>query len=111
MQVLNVTMKYETSLSHNFYSKCLNKTFFFSFQNPEVGRYFSLKGVVKLYLYFYTGLLPFISFKETHLEIPLFTKDTSSLSRAQRLVVRMISFLIARPALFRHLKRRGIPVS
>ncbi|XP_046458062.1 lysophospholipase D GDPD1-like [Daphnia pulex] len=80
------------------------------YQNPEVGRYFSLTGVLKLYLYFFTGLLPFISLKETHLEIPLYTsKETSHLSRRQQLILRLAKFLIIRPALFRHLNKRGIP--
>ena len=81
-------------------------------QNPEVYRYFSLTGVVKLYLYFYTGLLPFIPLTETHLEIPLYTpKETSRLSHRNRLFLRVASFAIIRPALFRHLDKRGIPVS
>ena len=80
-------------------------------QNPEVGRYFSLTGVVKLYLFFFTGLLPFISLKETHLEIPLYSsKETSHLTRRQQFILRLAKFLIIRPALFRHLNKRGIPV-
>jgi len=30
---------------------------------------FSKAGVIKLYLFFYTGLLPFIPIKETHFEV------------------------------------------
>ncbi|KAK4011937.1 lysophospholipase D GDPD1 [Daphnia magna] len=83
--------------------KCYN-------QNPEVGRYFSIKGVIKLYLYFFTGLLPFIPLAETHLEIPLYSvKDISHRTRRQQMYLQLVRFLIIRPALFRHLNKRGIP--
>lgn len=70
-----------------------------------------MSGVIKLYLYFYTGLLPFISFKETHLEIPLFSRDPKTLTRRQRWFFWIATAFIVRPSLFRHLEKRGIPVS
>ena len=39
--------------------------------NPKVGLLFSSLQFIKLYLLFYTGLLPFVTIKETHLEIPM----------------------------------------
>ena len=39
--------------------------------NPRVGLLFSSLRFVKLYILFYTGLLPFVHIKESHLEIPM----------------------------------------
>jgi len=50
------------SFKENGSLKCYQK-------NSNVGRMFSKTGAVKLYLLFYTGLLPFIPIKETHFEI------------------------------------------
>lgn len=66
---------------------------------------------MKLYLYFYTGLLPFIPLTETHLEIPLYLpKETKRLTQRQQLFLWIASILVVRPALFKHLEKRGIPV-
>ncbi len=40
-------------------------------KNPEVGLFFSAPRLLLLMVLFYTGLLPFISLRETHLEIPM----------------------------------------
>jgi hypothetical protein len=39
--------------------------------NPDIGLFFSFREFFRLLLLFYTGLLPFVSLKETHLELPM----------------------------------------
>jgi len=39
-------------------------------QNPDVPLFCSMRRVALIFLWFYTGLLPFIPLKETHFEIP-----------------------------------------
>ena len=39
--------------------------------NSNIGLIFSMAQVLRLYILFYLGLLPFTNIKETHLELPL----------------------------------------
>ncbi len=39
--------------------------------NPKIGLFFSFSKFLKLLLLFYTGLLPFLGLRETHLELPM----------------------------------------
>jgi hypothetical protein len=43
-----------------------------------MGLFFSFAEFLKLLLLFYTGLLPFLSLKETHLEVPMLSVFLSS---------------------------------
>lgn len=83
--------------------------------NPEVGLFFSLPGVLRLLLLFYTGLLPFVSIRETHLEIPLIStwlphklqgKFSPTVIQA---IIRVGDALLMNKTLFAHLSARGIP--
>lgn len=65
----------------------------------------------------YTGLLPFIPLKETHLEIFLpsiylrrMGASNPSFLPLEKLVVHTINVLLIRPCLFEHLRARGIHV-
>jgi glycerophosphoryl diester phosphodiesterase len=87
--------------------------------DPSVGLFFSLPSFLKLYLLFYTGLLPFLPLKETHLEIPMpsiFYNEkyrtavgNVGLARLPLWVLRLADSLIMAPRLFRHLAARGVP--
>ncbi|XP_076801122.1 lysophospholipase D GDPD1-like isoform X1 [Clavelina lepadiformis] len=80
--------------------------------DSEIPIFFSMRRVAFLYLWFYTGLLPFIPLKETHLEIILpdvFNRVEFSFSRGQRIILSVLGFLVRSKVLFDHLKGRGIP--
>ncbi len=78
--------------------------------NPRVGLYFSLKGVLLLLVLFYTGLLPFLPIRETHLEIPLISAmRRPHHSRTRCAVIYLLDKILMRRSLFRHLAQRGIP--
>ncbi len=81
--------------------------------NPETGLLFSFKEVLKLLLLFYSGLLPFMTFRETHLEIPmplsLKYKLGAEITLKQKILLHMADWLLMRRWLFEHLKARGIP--
>jgi len=87
-------------------------------KNPDVGILFSMSRVVKLYILFYTGFLPFVSLKETHLEIPMPSsflnpmyrtpEGNVNLARLSPLMLSLIDWLLMSPLLFRHLKSRGV---
>jgi len=86
--------------------------------NPRIGLLFSSLQFVKLYLLFYTGLLPFVNIKETHLEIPMpsvfldekfRSKDGNvGLARMSPWLTRLIDWLLMSPQLFLHLEKRGV---
>ncbi|XP_026677671.1 lysophospholipase D GDPD1-like [Diaphorina citri] len=83
-------------------------------QNPEVNRFFSMQRVAQLLFLYYSGLLPFVPIKETHLEIFLpqifkkYLKVTSVASKPR--LVQLVDFLLIRKSLFEHLQKRGIHV-
>ncbi|XP_015595904.1 lysophospholipase D GDPD1 isoform X2 [Cephus cinctus] len=85
--------------------------------NPNVNLLFSMQRVTLLIILMYTGLLPFISLRETHLEIFLPSiylrrkgRPSSTFLPLEKLVVRSINILLMRPCLFNHLRARGIHV-
>ncbi|XP_017752357.1 PREDICTED: glycerophosphodiester phosphodiesterase domain-containing protein 1-like isoform X1 [Eufriesea mexicana] len=85
--------------------------------NPNINLLFSMKRVTLLLVFLYTGLLPFIPLKETHLEIFLPSiylryKGGSSPTflSLEKIIIRSISILLMRPCLFNHLRARGIHV-
>ncbi|ESO97696.1 hypothetical protein LOTGIDRAFT_103735 [Lottia gigantea] len=83
-------------------------------ENPEIPLLFSMKKVITLLILFYTGLLPFIPFKESCLEIimPCILLDTKkfqlNLNKKQGYLVKFLNMILMRPLLFKHLERRGI---
>lgn len=81
--------------------------------NPNIPTLFSIGGVVKLILLFYSGLLPFVPLKESTLEVlmpSIFLGDDvlPIIGGKMRFVLRVLDVLLMRPALFHHLERRGI---
>ncbi|GFO02454.1 glycerophosphodiester phosphodiesterase domain-containing protein 1 [Plakobranchus ocellatus] len=83
--------------------------------NPRVPLLFSGMRVLYLVLLFWTGLLPFFTIKESFLEVlaPALVLDSERLfqkkfGRFIRFVVWAGDKLLIRPALIRHLERRGI---
>ncbi|EFN83219.1 lysophospholipase D GDPD1 [Harpegnathos saltator] len=85
--------------------------------NPSVNLLFSMQRVTMLIFLMYTGLLPFVPLKETHLEIFLpsiylrrIGGPSPTFLPLEKLVVRTINVLLMRPCLFNHLRARGIHV-
>ncbi|XP_066593268.1 lysophospholipase D GDPD1-like isoform X2 [Prorops nasuta] len=84
--------------------------------NPNVNLLFSTKRAMLLVLWMYTGLLPFMPLKETHLEICLpsiLLRKRLALNppinvTLEKFLIRCMSILLMRPALFNHLRSRGI---
>jgi len=88
-------------------------------ENPDVGLLFSAPRIALLLLLYYSGLLPFVSLRETHLEVPMLSifldkkfsteETTISFAKLPRIVLIICDFLLFRPSLIRHLADRGIP--
>lgn len=82
--------------------------------NPSIGLFFSFNRVMALLALYYTGLLPFVPLKETHLEIPMpsiMTRhELKQLGPAKNLIVTLMDKILMRKKLFEHLRLRGIPV-
>ena len=88
--------------------------------NPDIGLLFSAPRVLKLYLLFYSGLLPFVDLKETHLEIPMpsvFLNDeyraahgNVGIAKLSPWLLRLLDQVVMSPLLFSHLSQRGITV-
>ena len=80
--------------------------------NPQIGLLFSVKRVLMLLIYFYTGLLPYITLKETHLEIPMpllaYKKYGPEITKTQKTIATLSNALLMRKTLFDHLSQRGI---
>lgn len=84
--------------------------------NPDIPVFFSIRRVLVLLLWFYTGLLPFIPLKEAALEIIMPSLALKSVDGStpwantwrSRFIVRLLDRLMMRPSLFRHLEQRGI---
>ena len=89
-------------------------------EDPAKGRfltYASFKERVRTYIYFYTGLLPFVDLDFDAFSIPLatslkqrqLTAEKSGITR--RIGVRLSSGLLKAPTLWEQLRRRGIVVT
>lgn len=80
--------------------------------NGNIGILFSFTAVLKLLVLFYTGLLPYVTFHETHLEIPMPSslkhKLGKDLTVAKRIMLEVADWLLMRKSLFEHLKKRGV---
>ncbi|CAL4149554.1 unnamed protein product, partial [Meganyctiphanes norvegica] len=82
--------------------------------NPDMCLLFSARSVVLLLLKLYTGLLPFMPLKETHLEIfvPAHLVKLFGHKMGDKwwhsVLGNIASALLIRPALFDHLAKRGI---
>ncbi|NWS05695.1 GDPD1 Lysophospholipase, partial [Motacilla alba] len=84
-------------------------------ENSDIATIFCAQRVLLLLGLFYTGLLPFVPFKEEFFEIPmpsiiLKLKEPEKMSRSQRFVIWLADTLLMRKALFDHLTARGIQV-
>nr|XP_009671226.1 PREDICTED: glycerophosphodiester phosphodiesterase domain-containing protein 1 isoform X2 [Struthio camelus australis] len=84
-------------------------------ENADIPIIFCLQRVLLLVGLFYTGLLPFIPFKEEFLEIPmpsiiLKLKEPQKMTRSQKFIIWLADTLLMRKALFDHLTARGIQV-
>ncbi|KAK6638042.1 hypothetical protein RUM44_008466 [Polyplax serrata] len=88
-------------------TKCFN-------ENPNVHLLFSMTRVIHLVLLLYSGLLPFYPIKESHLEIFLpsvYLRSKTGLKEnvmLHKFLVKAMDLILLRPALFSHLRRRGI---
>ncbi|XP_023325223.1 lysophospholipase D GDPD1 isoform X4 [Eurytemora carolleeae] len=88
-------------------------------KNPEVGLFFSAPRLLLLMILFYTGLLPFISLRETHLEIPMLSlflspkyassESTVSFGKLPHFLLKVCNYLLLNRSLIKHLEERGIP--
>ncbi|XP_026295312.1 lysophospholipase D GDPD1-like isoform X3 [Apis dorsata] len=85
--------------------------------NPNVNLLFSMRRVTLLIVFLYTGLLPFIPLKETHLEIFLPSiylrckgNPNPTYLPLEKVIVRTLNVLLIRRCLFNHLRARGIHV-
>jgi len=82
--------------------------------NPRVPLYFSFRGVAKILVLHYTGLISFVPIRESFLEIPSFSRlplaNIRATKRKEKWVARLLDTLLIRPSLFRHLNKRGILV-
>ncbi|KAJ8679515.1 hypothetical protein QAD02_015302 [Eretmocerus hayati] len=85
--------------------------------NPNVNLLFSMKRVILLVILMYTGLLPFVPLKETHLEIFLPSIYLKKKNRPvptflplDKFFLSAINTLLMRKSLFNHLQARGIHV-
>lgn len=85
-------------------------------KNPAVENFRNIRGVLRVYLLYVLGLLPFCCIDSSFLEIPLFTNDQlqwiKSLRRGCMVSVfgcfaRLVNCITG--GLVRHLKKRGIP--
>jgi len=85
-------------------------------KNPDIPLLFSFKGVLKLLLFHYTGLLPFIPIKESFLEIPCFTERSANVLFPHTTPMRikiglwLLQNVLMSKRLFKHLNERGIRV-
>ena len=93
----------------NFFDKTTQKCYQ---TNPNIGLLFSVKRVVQLLVYFYLGILPYVTFQETHLEIPMpilaYKRYGQDMTWKHKLVANLADFLLMRKSLFEHLDYRGI---
>ena len=93
----------------NFSAKTTDKCYE---TNSNIGLLFSINRVLLLLVYFYTGLLPYMTFKETHLEIPMpltaYRKFGPEITLKYKFFAHAADFLLMRPWLFEHLSKRGI---
>ena len=94
----------------NFSGKTVKKCYE---TNPQIGTFFSIQKVALLLVYFYSGLLPYMTLTETHLDIPMpllaYKKFGSNITTSQKILANISDFLLMRPWLFEHLRKRGIP--
>ncbi|NXS12121.1 GDPD1 Lysophospholipase, partial [Neodrepanis coruscans] len=96
------------NVNYEIVSKCFK-------ENSDIPTIFCAQRVLLLLGLFYTGLLPFIPFREEFFEIPmpsiiLKLKEPEKMSRSQRFVIWLADTLLMRKALFDHLTARGIQV-
>ncbi|CAH0754258.1 unnamed protein product [Bemisia tabaci] len=83
--------------------------------NKNINVFFSLRQVIYLILLFYSGLLPFVPLKETHLEIFLpsiylrrIRLDGGGQLSFSPFILHATNILLMKRALFKHLSKRGI---
>lgn len=88
-------------------------------ENPDIGLLFSAPRMLKLLILFYSGLLPFVSLRETHFEVPMlsifldpkYKRDdcTVSFGKLPSAILKICDFLLFNSSLISHLAARGIP--
>ncbi|RMC10644.1 hypothetical protein DUI87_12355 [Hirundo rustica rustica] len=117
------------NVNYEIVSKCFK-------ENSDIATIFCAQRVLLLLGLFYTGLLPFIPFKEEFFEIPMPSiilknistkilicalvifgflflnrlKEPEKMSRSQKFIIWLADTLLMRKALFDHLTARGIQV-
>ncbi|XP_071791100.1 lysophospholipase D GDPD1-like isoform X1 [Asterias amurensis] len=94
------------NFSENIVKKCHQR----GHKHPLV---FSMSGIRKLLLLFYSGLLPFCSLKESFVEIPMGSVIMINFGiekRWMKAIIWFLDFLLVNRVMFRHLQRRGIKI-
>lgn len=79
--------------------------------NPNISVYFSSQGCFKIFIFCILGLLPFLPFKESYLEIVM---PTDRIKKKLPLLIRIPIFIgesiLIRKSMVSHFKKRGIMV-
>lgn len=82
--------------------------------NDNIGSYFSLQGCVRLFFLNMTGLLPFVTFKETHFEVIMpnhvLKHKRNQLSWGFYFALWIVKICFMRKSFINHLRKRGILV-
>ena len=90
-------------------------------RNPRSHHFFSPRDILRLYVLYLTGLLPFFPLQAQYLELPFINAAMRAMlvSRisaqvgpylAERVGGGLLQWLARRPSLFFHLRQRGCPV-
>jgi len=83
-------------------------------QFPNIPRYFSLTGTIWLLCMFYSGLLPFLSFDEACLSIPMLSSPHIFAEGRKRWYLRWllngIAFVLESPILYNYLQNNGVQI-
>jgi glycerophosphoryl diester phosphodiesterase len=85
-------------------------------KNPNICICFNYLDVLRALFLFWTGLMPFFTFRPTHLQVPFVTtycfRETHTCDQAswyQWIRYKVLHFIFMQKAYFQHLEARGIP--
>ena len=85
-------------------------------KNPNICIFFNYPDVLRALFLFWTGLMPFFTFRPTHLQVPFpltycfpKTHTTKTASWYEWIRYKILHFIFMQKAYFEHLEARGIP--
>ena len=85
-------------------------------KNPNICIFFNYPDVLRALFLFWTGLMPFFTFRPTHLQVPFpltycfpKTHTTKTASWYAWIRFKILNFIFMQKAYFEHLEARGIP--